>query len=52
MVHQSPFVVRTVHSNGVQGKHLLVKSWHSPIVPQIQEEIQFQCWMCLEMRPW
>ena len=25
-----------------QGKHLLVKGWHGPIVLQIQEEIQFQ----------
>ena len=52
MVHQSPFVVRTVHSHGVQGIHLLVKGWHGPIVLQIQEELQFQCWMCLKMRHW
>ena len=26
MVHQSLFVVGTVHSHGVQGKHLLVES--------------------------
>ena len=52
MVHQSPFVVRTVHSHGAQGKHLLVKGWHGPIVLQIQEETQFQCWMCIEMRHW
>ena len=52
MVHQSPFVVETVHSHGVQGKHLLVKGWHCPIFIQIQNQIQFQCWMCLEMRQW
>ena len=50
MVHQSPFAVRTVHSHGVQGKHLLVNGWHGPIALQIQEETQFHCWMCLEMR--
>ena len=52
MVYQSPFVVGTVHSHGVQEKYLLVKGWHCPIVLQIQEQIQFQCWMCLEMRHW
>ena len=39
MMHQSPFVVRTVHSHGVEGKHLLVKGWHGQIVLQIQESI-------------
>ena len=52
MVHRSPFVVRTVHSYGVQGKLLLVKGWYGPIILQTQEEIQFQCGMCLEMRHW
>ena len=50
MVHQSPFVVGTVYSHGVQGRHLLVNGWHCPIVLQIQKQIQFQCWICLEMR--
>ena len=52
MVHKSPFIVRTVHSHGVQGTHLLVKGWHGPIVLQILEEIQFECWMYREMRHW
>ena len=42
LVHQSPFVVRTVHSHGGQRKHLLVKGWYDPIVLLIQEEAQFQ----------
>ena len=41
MVHQSLFVVGTVHSHGFQGKHLLVKGWHCPIVLQIQKQIKF-----------
>ena len=41
MVHESPFVVRTVHSHGVQGKHLLVKGCHGPIVLQIQKKFNF-----------
>ena len=41
-MHQSPFVVRTVHSHGAQRKHLLVKGWYDPTFPLIQEEIQFQ----------
>ena len=50
MLHQSPFVVGIVHSHEVQRKHLLVKGWYDPTVIQIQEEIQFQCWMCLGVR--
>ena len=41
-MHQSHFVLRTVHSHGVQRKHLLVKGWYDPIVLLIQEETQFQ----------
>ena len=41
-MHQTPFVVRTVHSHGVQRKHLLVKGWYDSIVLLIQEETQFQ----------
>ena len=51
MVHQSSFV-GTVHSHRVQRKYLLVKGWHGPIILQIRELIQFQCWMCLKMRHW
>ena len=40
-MHQTPFVVRTVHSHGVQRKHLLVNAWYDPIVLLIQEENQF-----------
>ena len=41
-MHQTPFVVRTVHSRGVQRQHLLVKGWYDPIVLLIQEEAQIQ----------
>ena len=41
MVHQSLFVVGTVHCYGVQGKHLLVKGWHCSIVLLIQKQVQF-----------
>ena len=41
-MHKTPFVIRTVHSHGVQRKHLLVKAWYDPIVLLIQEEAQFQ----------
>ena len=41
-MHQTSFVVRTVHNHGVQRKHLLVNAWYDPIVLLIQEETQFQ----------
>ena len=41
MGYQSLDRVRTNHNHGAQGKHLMVKGWHSPIVLQIQEETQF-----------
>ena len=56
-MHQTHFVVRTVHSNGVQRKHLLVKGWYDPIVLLIQEEAQFQhyqhlSWLVVLMKGW
>ena len=42
MVYQSLDLVGTVHSHGVQEKHLFVKCCHGPIVLKIQEQIQFQ----------
>ena len=56
-MHQAPFVVRTVHSHGVQRKHLLVKGWYDPIVLLIHEEVQFQHYQhfsCLvvQMKGW
>ena len=41
-MHQTPFVVRTVHIHGVQRNYLLVNAWYDPIVLLIQEETQFQ----------
>ena len=57
MVHQTSFVVRTVHSHGVPRKHLLVKGWYDPIVLLIQEEAQFQHYehfsgLVVQMKGW
>ena len=31
-MHQTHFVVGTIHIHGAQRKHLLVKAWYDPIV--------------------
>ena len=42
MENQSLGRVRTNHNHDAQGKHVLMRRCHSPIVLQTQEEIQFQ----------
>ena len=52
MVYKSLDLV--VHSHCVQEKHLFVKGRHGQNVLQTQEQIQFQCQMCVvvKMRDW
>ena len=42
MVYQPLDSVGTVHSHGVQGRHLFMKDWHHPNVLQTKEQTQFQ----------